>query len=818
MEQIYWLDKIEIKDRAQIGRKAFQLSEIMQRGYPVIPGIIISTEIFDEFLETLNNSDTLVTDLPDSSLHLNANNWRQLQLVASNLRREILDAVVPEKWINSILESVALWQEEYLIFRPSILLPNAVNNEINNPSGLLDFQIGKSDTQGITSALKLTWSQFYRARSLFYWQQAGINLQQVKLAVLVQPIKNAIASGSLQSFSWGWEIKSTWGLGIAISVGEVIPDIYYVDRETGTLREQKLGSKILEYRLPDVNLADHSVFKPNSVALLDSHSCLVSQILKENQQQQFALSSNSLQQINQLTQRLINDLGTNFKLQWTIPAEENILITKVDTTNLNCEHSQKLMGLAAAAGTVNAQAYIISDINIRPVGIPRGVIVVASEITPDWLPLLRNASGIITQRGGFTSHGAILAREVRIPAIVNVSHATSVIENGEQLYIDGNKGEIYRLDKGGWENFRNNAKIRGIEELQNHQVLSDTGFSIDRYDDYLSNLHITATEESENLSQLSKLNSFEKLIATKLLVNLSQPNLIEQLNNIPTDGIGLLRSELMALNILEGKSPQAWLQSESIDNLKERWYEQIMNFVSAFAPKPVFYRSLDWRSHEMSSLRDSEHISTDSILGERGTLSYMRHPEIFEFELEVLKAIQDSGYSNIHLILPFVRTVEEFTFCRQQVEKIGLKRVHQFQLWIMAEVPSVLFLLPEYVKAGVEGISIGTNDLTQLLLGIDREKGHLATIFDERHPAVMGAISQLITQAKELGIPCSICGQAPARYPEIIDKLVEWGITSISVETDALEQTRNAIARAEKRIILSAARDRIIARDGDRID
>ena len=151
----------------------------------------------------------------------------------------------------------------------------------------------------------------------------------------------------------------------------------------------------------------------------------------------------------------------------------------------------------------------------------------------------------------------------------------------------------------------------------------------------------------------------------------------------------------------------------------------------------------------------------------------------------------------------------EFSFCRGKVEQAGLTQVPQFQLWMMAEVPSVLFLLPEYVKAGVEGISIGTNDLTQLLLGVDREQGQITTVLNERHPAVMGAIAQLIQMAKTAGIPCSICGQAPAIYPEIIDQLVEWGITSISVEPEAVERTYKAIARAEQRLILAAARKQL---------
>lgn len=179
---------------------------------------------------------------------------------------------------------------------------------------------------------------------------------------------------------------------------------------------------------------------------------------------------------------------------------------------------------------------------------------------------------------------------------------------------------------------------------------------------------------------------------------------------------------------------------------------------------------------------------------------------MFELELSALAQAQQAGYQNLRLILPFVRSIEEFSFCRRKVEQAGLNRFPEFQLWIMAEVPSVLFLLPEYIKAGVQGIAIGTNDLTQLLLGVDREQGKFTEVWNQKNPAVMGAIRQLIETARKYKIPCSICGQAPILYPEIIEQLVQWGITSISVEPEAVQRTYAAIARAEKRIILEAAR------------
>nr|WP_277882693.1 putative PEP-binding protein [Oscillatoria sp. FACHB-1406] len=295
-------------------------------------------------------------------------------------------------------------------------------------------------------------------------------------------------------------------------------------------------------------------------------------------------------------------------------------------------------------------------------------------------------------------------------------------------------------------------------------------------------------------------------IATQLFLNLSQIRGLERAALLPIDGIGLLRSELAIVSMLDQQPLAWWLNGSRKNDFVKCLSEQILQFARAFFPRPVFYRSSDWRSRELSPDSGESTEGGNPILGRRGTLTYTLAPALFEAELAALARVQALGYANVRLILPFVRALEEVVFCRELIENIGLNQYPNFQLWIMAEVPSVSYMLPEYVKAGVQGISIGTNDLTQLLLGVDRERAELARLFDERHPAVLNTVRQLIEQSRSLGIPCSICGQAPVVYPEIIDLLVQWGISAISVEAGAVEKTYLAIARAEQRLMLEAAR------------
>ena len=775
MDKLYWLDQIKLQDRAKVGVQAFDLSKIKQRGYPVLPGFVVEADVLRQFLETLNSSESLIADLPHSSLHLDVHNWRQLQQVAGRLRQEIISATVPPHWVRTIFQAARQWQRSSLILRPSLAISN--NQEMKNVSGLLEPVFCPCEEEEIGEALKLLWSQLFRARSLVYWRSVEISLPNINLGVLVQPVENAIASGILNTNPGAWDIEATWGDCLAITNGEVLPDIYYLEPNTGVVIERQLGNKMLAY-----SLGDGTSFSGEQLQPTLNNNCLLPYLLTESQQQEYALPEAYLQELISLGNQLVSELGTTLTMKWTISEASGAesLTSKVYITEVIAPVSanksiQLIQGFGAARGKIVANAYILNSPQ-KPAEVPQGVILVAPVVTPDWLPLLQNVVGIITEKGGLTSHGAILARELGIPAVVSATGATTILQAGEKLLLDGDRGEVYRFTQN-----RDKFPSQEMERLMNQEKIA----------------HYQPTSLP--------------IIGTKLLINLSQPRLIEQVQSLPVDGVGLLRSELMILNILEGKHPKQWLLEGKKAELLELLSEQIIQFARAFSPKPIFYRSLDWHFRDLPSLSEDT-PKHSSLFGERGIINYMENPGVFELELQALAIVQASGYKNLNLLLPFVRTVEEFIFCRQKVEQAGLMQKSQFQLWIMAEVPSILFLLPEYIKAGVAGISIGTNDLTQLILGLDREQGKFvvgAKYLDANHPAVMGAISQLIKMSQDGGIPCSICGQAPVLYPEIIDKLIEWGISSISVEPEAVERTYQAIARAEQRLILTAARQQL---------
>ena len=297
---------------------------------------------------------------------------------------------------------------------------------------------------------------------------------------------------------------------------------------------------------------------------------------------------------------------------------------------------------------------------------------------------------------------------------------------------------------------------------------------------------------------------------TRLLVNLSEPSQVEQAAALEVDGVGLLRAELMVIEALEGTHPWLLIEEGRSTEFVERMADALVTFAAGFAPRPVTYRTIDFRTNEFRGLKGGDRFEPEEsnpMIGYRGALRYTHEPEVFQLELEAVRRVWDEGHANFHVMLPFVRTARELEACRALMSKSGLLARRGFELWVMAEVPSVLFNLERYAALGIAGISIGSNDLTQLMLGADRDSELVAEVFDERDPAVADYLKQLIPRARALGLQTSICGQAPSVYPEYAELLVRCGIDAISVNVDVVDRTRRLVAAAEARLILDAARN-----------
>jgi len=296
--------------------------------------------------------------------------------------------------------------------------------------------------------------------------------------------------------------------------------------------------------------------------------------------------------------------------------------------------------------------------------------------------------------------------------------------------------------------------------------------------------------------------------ATRVYVNLGEPERAAEIAARDVDGVGLLRAEFLMMSALQGVHPRELIERDQTDGFVRRMTDGLTTIASAFAPRPVIYRAMDFRTNEFRGLEGGERhepVEANPMIGYRGCFRYTREPDLFQLELLALAEARRAN-PNLHLMLPFVRTGWEVRRCRALIDDSALAGSAGLELWVMAEVPSVVSWMDEYVKHGVTGVSIGSNDLTQLVLGVDRDSELLAQFYDERDRAVLDAIHAIIARAHSLGITASICGQAPSVHPTFAAQLVEWGIDSISVNADAIERTRRNVAAAEQRLLLTAAR------------
>jgi pyruvate,water dikinase len=411
-----------------------------------------------------------------------------------------------------------------------------------------------------------------------------------------------------------------------------------------------------------------------------------------------------------------------------------------------------LTGVAASPGISVGKVCIVVDA-AKIEKVRSGDVLVAEMTTPDFVPAMKRAVGIVTNRGGRTAHAAIVSRELGIPCVVGTVNATKMLNDGQEITVDGYRGKVY------------SGKV---------------------------------AEEK----RAAPLLILKKAIKTKtrIYVNLAEPELAETVAARNVDGVGLLRAEFMVAHI--GGHPRYMLHEGKGDQFIEALTRNIGLFVKSFYPRPVVYRTTDFKTNEYRNLKGGdryEEIEENPMIGYRGCSRYTNELEVLRMEIEAIKKIC-RDYDNLYVMIPFVRFVSEMAKIKKFFEAEGLYKFPGFKLWMMVEVPSNIFLIDKFIDVGIDGISIGSNDLTQLVLGIDRDNAKLAPQFDERNEAVQMAIEKAVTTASRKGITASICGQAPSVYPEITENLVKWGITSVSVSPDMIDETRQLVAAVEEKL------------------
>ncbi len=744
-------------DVAVAGGKGANLGELTRAGLPVPGGFVVSAPAYATFCDADGLRTTLSAGLDD----VDVDDTTALQEASAEARALVLETPMPDFLVEAIAASYeALGGDD----TPVAVRSSATGEDTESASfaGMNETYLNIRGSEAVVDAVRRCWASLFGARTVYYRAKRGFPQAGMDIAVVVQRQIQSTRAGvmfTIDPASGRTDrivIEGAFGLGESVVSGSVSPDRYIVDKDNNAIIAHEVKAKEL-------------------IIESEAGGGTVTRELEGDERLRRVLSDDEVHVLADLARKIEEHYGSAQDTEWAFDPDGAVWMLQSRPVTASGGDGGKpaapapaaepiVRGLGAAPGSASGIVRRIAEITDSS-ELGDGDILVTHMTAPDWVPLMRRAAAIVTDSGGMTCHAAIVSRELGIPCVVGTGDATSKLRTGELVTVDATQGVV----------------VAGIVAQQPVVMSEAAGAG----------------------------PAAPAATATKLLVNLSEPSQVQRAAALPVEGVGLLRAELMVLEALEGVHPRLLLEQGRGEEVSERMAAALESFANGFAPRPITYRTIDFRTNEFRGLEGGDRFEPEEanpMIGFRGALRYTRDAEILKLELDALRMVWDRGHTNLHVMLPFVRTVRELERCRELFRASGLLDRAGFELWVMAEVPSVLFNLERYAALGIAGISIGSNDLTQLLLGADRDSELLAETFDERDPAVADYLSQLIPRARKLGLQTSICGQAPSVYPEYADLLVRAGIDAISVNMDVVDRTRRLVAAAEQRLILEAAR------------
>ncbi len=754
------------------GGKGANLGELTAAGLPVPPGFVVGAPAYAAFCEETGLRGRIAARLESLDVEDTAALERASRDVRAEIEREPIPGWLTERIRGAYSDLVGEAGDAPVAVRSSA---TAEDTESASFAGMNETLLNVRGADALLDAVRACWASLFGGRSVYYRAKRGFGQADMDIAVVVQRQIQSTRSGVMFTIDPAsgdrdrLVIEGAFGLGEAVVSGSVSPDRYIVLKDGLHIDRREVHRKELAIvSLPGGGTETRE--------------------LSEAEGRRPVLSDEEVREVAALGVRIEEHYGSPQDTEWAFNEEGSAWMLQsrpVTTAGGEAmgggagergrgagERGRELVhGLGAAPGEAAGPVRVISELE-QAGDLRDGEVLVTHMTAPDWVPLMRRAAAIVTDSGGMTCHAAIVSRELGIPCVVGTGEATKVLRGGEVVTVDAGAGVVTEGDS---------AK----------SAKTDSAFVLSHeYEGERTNAAVVT--------------------GTRVLVNLSEPSQLERVADLDVDGVGLLRAELMVVEALEGTHPRALLEAGEGHRFVERMADSLNRFAAAFAPRPITYRTIDFRSNEFRGLKGGERFEPEEanpMIGYRGALRYMHEPDLLKLELEAIDRVWAAGHENLHAMLPFVRTPREVAACREMFERAGLFGRRGFELWVMAEVPSVLFHLPRYAELGVAGISIGSNDLTQLLLGADRDSELVAEVFDERDGAVTEYISRLLARAHELGLRTSICGQAPSVYPEYAELLVRGGIEAISVNIDAVDRARRLVAAAERRLLLEHARN-----------
>ncbi|MFA1610526.1 phosphoenolpyruvate synthase [Halobellus rubicundus] len=760
---VAWLDDVRSTDVDSVGGKGASLGELTAAGLPVPSGFVVTAGTYREFIEDAGIDEELF-----SAVDVDHEDTEALREAHERAHELIMETPVPDDVREEIIAAYRDLGdgERFVAVRSSATaedLPDA------SFAGQQETFLNVRE-DALVERVKECWASLFSQRAIYYRNRQGFPHEKVDIAVVVQEMVDAEKSGVLFTShpSTGDPqiiIEAAWGLGEAVVSGSVSPDNYVIDRETGEVETITVADK------KTMMIKDEETGETIETEVPDDKRSV--RVLEDGE----------IDELIELGERVEDHYGTPQDVEWAVHEGEIYMLQSRPITTIDDEDEAAadveaagadggteadsadsgdvlLRGLGSSPGIASGEVRIVTKLDhLDQVG--EGDIIVTEMTMPDMVPAMKRAAGIVTDEGGMTSHAAIVSRELGVPAVVGAGSATRDLEDGQLITIDGDKGTIRE----------------GTEPEE---------------------------EETEPIEDARPKTPVKPMTATEVKVNVSIPEAAERAAATGADGVGLLRTEHMVLSL--GKTPTKYIADNGERAYVDELVDGIRTAAEEFYPRPVRVRTLDAPTDEFRQLEggDDEPREHNPMLGYRGIRRSLDNPDLFKHELEAFRRIFDMGYDNVEVMFPLVNDAEDVARARNLMKQAGVDP--EKRTWgVMVETPAAALEVESMAQEGIDFVSFGTNDLTQYTLAVDRNNERVADRFDELHPAVLSLIGDTIETCRELGVKTSICGQAGSK-PQMVQFLVEKGVSSVSANIDAVRDVQHEVKRVEQRLILDSVR------------
>ncbi|MFD1644810.1 phosphoenolpyruvate synthase [Haloarchaeobius litoreus] len=768
---VLWLDDIRADDLESVGGKGASLGELTGAGLPVPPGFVVTAETYRKFIEAAGIDEELF-----EAVDVDVDDTEALAEAEARASELILGTEFPDELREEILEAYSHVGdgEAFVAVRSSATaedLPDA------SFAGQQETFLNVTEEE-LLQRVRECWASLFTQRAIYYRTQQGFDHDDVNIAVVVQQMVDAEKSGVMftshpSTGAATMIVEAAWGLGEAVVSGSVSPDNYHLDRDSGSVEEVTVADKKVKMiKDPETGTTaevdvpsderEARVLSDDELAELRELGITVEEHYETPQDVEWAIVDGDVYMLQSrpITTIAEGDVGEADETRVDADIDSDTPGEASATDGGGANANVLVRGLGSSPGIASGRARIVKKLDqLDKVG--EGDIIVTEMTTPDMVPAMRRAAGIVTDEGGMTSHAAIVSRELGVPAVVGAGDATTTLSDGQMITLDGDKGTI-----------------------REGKTQTD--------------------EEREPVEEVRPQAPVKPMTATEVKVNVSIPEAAERAAATGADGVGLLRMEHMILST--NKTPERYIADHGEEAYVDEIIDGVQRVAEEFYPRPVRVRTLDAPTDEFRQLQggEDEPQEHNPMLGYRGVRRSLDRPEVFKHELEAFRRLFSMGYDNVEIMLPLVNDAEDVLQVRQLMEEAGIDPTKR-RWGVMVETPAAALSVGEMAEAGIDFASFGTNDLTQYVLAVDRNNENVADRFDELHPAILELITQTIETCREHDVATSICGQAGSK-PQMVQHLVNTGISSISANIDAVRDVQHEVKRTEQKLVLDSVR------------